>query len=291
MEVTSADESMPVRELVLVNAQRGNISLHFNQIDTAWTGSSDSTPQSSGDFLPHLAGVNWYVATTGNDTNNCATTSTPCATIKGAIGKASNGDTILVATGTYIGTGSEVVLINKNVTLSGGWDSTFSTQDGASTIDGQNARRGVVVYINNGSITTTLDRFIVDKGIGSPGGGIFNSGNLTITNSSIQNNSASGHGGGISNSGNLTITDTVIQNNVTPHFGGGKPTSGLTFSESADTTNVMMSRGMVDRNVVFPVPLTPYTPSRANPEDATSSGLRIWMGTCLLQFLFQYVLP
>jgi Zn-dependent metalloprotease len=36
MEVTSANEIMPVRELVLVNAQRGSISLHFNQIDTAW---------------------------------------------------------------------------------------------------------------------------------------------------------------------------------------------------------------------------------------------------------------
>ena len=41
MEVTAADNSMPVRELVLVNAQRGGISLHFNQIDTAWTRSND----------------------------------------------------------------------------------------------------------------------------------------------------------------------------------------------------------------------------------------------------------
>ncbi len=36
MEVTAVDDSMPVRELVLVNAQKGSISLHFNQIDTAW---------------------------------------------------------------------------------------------------------------------------------------------------------------------------------------------------------------------------------------------------------------
>ena len=28
---------MPVRELVLVNAQHGDVSLHFNQVDTAWT--------------------------------------------------------------------------------------------------------------------------------------------------------------------------------------------------------------------------------------------------------------
>jgi fungalysin/thermolysin propeptide len=39
MEVTPKDVGMPVRELVLVNAQRGNISLHFNQVDAAWSAS------------------------------------------------------------------------------------------------------------------------------------------------------------------------------------------------------------------------------------------------------------
>ena len=36
MEVTPREIEMPVRELVLVNAQRGHIGLHFNQVDTAW---------------------------------------------------------------------------------------------------------------------------------------------------------------------------------------------------------------------------------------------------------------
>jgi Zn-dependent metalloprotease len=36
MEVTPVDGSLPVRELVLVDAHRGGISLHFNQVDTAW---------------------------------------------------------------------------------------------------------------------------------------------------------------------------------------------------------------------------------------------------------------
>lgn len=35
MEVTGKDTGLPVRELALVYAQRGSISLHFNQIDTA----------------------------------------------------------------------------------------------------------------------------------------------------------------------------------------------------------------------------------------------------------------
>jgi Zn-dependent metalloprotease len=36
MEVTPKDMGLPIQELVLVNAQRGNISLHFNQIDAEW---------------------------------------------------------------------------------------------------------------------------------------------------------------------------------------------------------------------------------------------------------------
>jgi Zn-dependent metalloprotease len=37
MDVRPVDALMPLRELVLVNAQRGNISLHFNQVDTGGT--------------------------------------------------------------------------------------------------------------------------------------------------------------------------------------------------------------------------------------------------------------
>jgi bacillolysin len=43
IEVTSSDHTVPVRELVLVNATRGNVSLHFNQIDTAWASRAAAT--------------------------------------------------------------------------------------------------------------------------------------------------------------------------------------------------------------------------------------------------------
>jgi len=93
MEVTSADNSIPLRELVLINAQRGNISLHFNQVDTAWGASGNAnTVQSpettTSDNMPALVGLTWYVATTGNNSNSCSSISSPCLTINGAIGKA-----------------------------------------------------------------------------------------------------------------------------------------------------------------------------------------------------------
>ena len=36
MDVSAVDGLKPIRELVLVNAAHGGVSLHFNQIDTAW---------------------------------------------------------------------------------------------------------------------------------------------------------------------------------------------------------------------------------------------------------------
>jgi len=53
---------------------------------------------------PTASGTTWYVnSSTGNDSYDCLfpTGTGPCATIGGAIGKASAGDTIDVAAGTY----------------------------------------------------------------------------------------------------------------------------------------------------------------------------------------------
>src|SRR5262245_37706201 len=95
-------------------------------------------------IMPVLAAGSWYVATAGNDANSCSATESPCATINGAIGKASSGDTIYIAEGTYTNPVDTVVVqVSKDVILLGGWDNSFSAQTGFSTIDGQNARGGI----------------------------------------------------------------------------------------------------------------------------------------------------
>ena len=130
----------------------------------------------------------WFVATTGSDSNDCRTPSTPCATIGGPVGKVGffGGDTVLVGSGVYTGSGDQVLLIDKNVNLSGGWDSMFSTQSGFSTIDGQNSRRGIYV---NANVTAALDHFTVQNGLATNfGGGIHNEGILRLDYLSIQNN-------------------------------------------------------------------------------------------------------
>jgi hypothetical protein len=171
---------------------------------------------------PGRAAGPWYVAPGGDDGNGCLSPATPCATTNGAIGKASAGDTIYVAIGTYTGTGDEVGLLNKSATLSGGWDETFTTQEGVSTIDGEDARRGIVV---NGGVTAIVERFTVQNGLvggWASGGGISNSGTLTLNSSTVTGNrTTSGRGGGIGNGGTLILNSSTVSGNTSSDAGGG----------------------------------------------------------------------
>ena len=116
----------------------------------------------------------WYVAPNGNDSNSCSSPSAPCATINGAMAKAASGDTINVAGGTYYGNGNEVVLLNKSLTLSGGWDGSFSTRNQELVIHGMGARIGVSV---NAGVLAIMDSFAVQNSLTVV---IANTGTLTV---------------------------------------------------------------------------------------------------------------
>jgi len=166
----------------------------------------------------HAAGP-WYVAPGGNDSNSCLSAIEPCATINGAIGLASSADIIYVAAGIYTGTTSEIVLIDKDVTLSGGWDVTFSTQEDLSIIDGENSRRDILI---NSEVTATLEHFSIQRGLYGGGGGIFTNGTLTLDNCSVISNTASNEGGGvfIQHGGTLTLNQSSIGYNKANSGGG-----------------------------------------------------------------------
>jgi CSLREA domain-containing protein len=89
------------------------------------------------------------------------------------------------------------------------------------TITGGDAFFGAAVF-NDGAIVTVTDSTISGNtaGVGG-GGGIYNNGTMTITNSTITANSASGPGGGIFNNGPLTIADSTISGNTAGDAGGG----------------------------------------------------------------------
>ncbi len=188
----------------------------------------------------------WYVAPGGNDGYDCASPATACATINGALNKPGfvAGDTVRVAVGTYTGTGSQVVLVDKDAKLSGGWNAAFTSQTGSSTIEGQAGRRGVTV---NRGVSATIDRFTVTHGWdwNAGGAGIFNEGTLALKSGIIVANiTDAGDGGGILNNGTLILTNSTIRGNASARLGGGIASTGvLTVTESTVDANTAGNPG------------------------------------------------
>lgn len=197
-----------------------------------------------------LASTKWYVdGVKGNDSNNCMSLQTACKTIGHAIALASSGDSISVATATYV----ERLTINISLSITGSGAATTIIDGGATN---------TVVRVPNTHTNVTLSRLTIRNGKVGPsfggiaeGGGIDNSGTLAVSNSTISGNEVfcqtvcNGHGGGIHNSGTLTINNSTVDGNsaiiVTCGFsfhctavGGGIDNSGtLTVTNSTISGN------------------------------------------------------
>jgi hypothetical protein len=79
----------------------------------------------------------------------------------------------------------------------------------------------VRVFSIASSGVATLTHLSIVSGTASDGGGIYNGGTLTVTNSTLSANSTSNHGGGIFNYGTLTVQNSTLSANSTPAYGGG----------------------------------------------------------------------
>jgi hypothetical protein len=163
----------------------------------------------------------------GSDWGNCTNPSTPRRTIQYAINQATHGDTVRVAAGTYtreaasdlcsiyLGYPTVVCIINKDLTLIGGYPSgnwSFSDPVAYPTIiDGQWQHRGVWVQdtepANPPTAGITMDGFTVRHGLaaGQPsgsdaqtfafGGGLLaDHSRVTLRNMRFENNIAAGGG-------------------------------------------------------------------------------------------------
>jgi hypothetical protein len=118
-----------------------------------------------------------------------------------------------------------IVLANSTFTLTEVNNTTYRPTglpviNSAITIDGNGStimRMGVPFHIfavsNSGNLT--LQETTVSGGSSNLGGGVFNGGTLTITNSTISDNSASDDGGGVFNAfGTVTLNRTLISGNA-----------------------------------------------------------------------------
>jgi len=173
---------------------------------------------------PAQATAGALFVTPGGSGDNC-TQLQPC-TLATALSLATDAWTIYLAGGAYNGSGDQVVLLTKSVTLRGGWDGATNgavvtdPQLHPSTLDGENTRRCVVV---DGSSAPTIQGLTITRGRGEIGGGIYaRSGNPTISGNIITANAADWYGGGVgAERGQPLISGNSITHNTAGYGGGG----------------------------------------------------------------------
>ena len=173
----------------------------------------------------------WYVnGANGDDGNDCRTKATACASIGHAISLAASGDTIQIAAAAY----PENLSIPVNLTLNGAKAAT-TIVDGTATAN---------VFTVGAGISLTISNLTIKNGVGFPpgGGGINNSGTLTVNNTNFYSNTALS-GGAILNIGTAIISNTTFIGN-TPYFSGHSASCGaidnrntMTITTSTFDTN------------------------------------------------------
>ena len=184
---------------------------------------------------------NIYVNSTGNDNTGNGSLNNPYKTINWGISKSNSGDTINIGTGTF-NTYTDnnhkdySITITKNLNIKGaGKDQTVINATG----------KGWVFTVNSGYTVTISDLSIVNGSATNSGGGISNSGTLTVNNCNIKS-STGNDGGAISNTGTLTINNCAFTSNTATgsgsNYGGAIYNTGtLTIADSTFTSNTVTS--------------------------------------------------
>ncbi len=135
--------------------------------------------------------------------------------------------------------------------------------------------------------TVTLSGLIVADGsvTGDNGGGIKNSGTLTLGNSIVSNNSAfsddsgfpNGNGSGIYNSGNLTVNNSTISGNSPYNNIGGFSSDGYSSGDGGGISNstsgiLNVNNSTISNNLVFTYGGGIYNDGILNVSNSTISG-------------------
>jgi hypothetical protein len=136
--------------------------------------------------------------------------------LRAAVASAPSGTTITFATG------CPAILLTSGVITIGTSINIFGPGAKKLAVDGGGVSE---VFSINSGVTVTISGITIQHAGPTPGqpplsppsgGGIFNAGTLTITNSAVTANATTGNGAGIDNQGTLTVANSTLSgNNVT----------------------------------------------------------------------------
>jgi hypothetical protein len=182
--------------------------------------------------LGWLLGLLTATPVIGNTVTVINTNDTGPGSLRAAIALASPGDTIDFGVSGTI-TLSSTLTIDKNLTISG---------PGAANlvVSGNNL---VVVFVTAYNTNVTISGITVSGGFnaypGGWGGGILNSGSMTMSDCVITGNTipaGGGPGGGIFNYSSLQLTNSIVSGNSAAYGGGGVWNNGNATLEIIDST-------------------------------------------------------
>jgi hypothetical protein len=121
--------------------------------------------------------------------------------------------------------------ISKNLGISGA---------GSRVVVRRNASSSFSVFTINPGALVSIDNLTISNGLASPGGGIFNEGDLTLSNCTLSGNQTGTAGGGIYNDNKATIRNCTFAANEAAQFSGAilNNVGTLILSDSTLSGNV-----------------------------------------------------
>lgn len=218
---------------------------------------------------PVAAADAWVVDTTTDDETlrACSDAAEDCS-LRGAVANANDGGggTIRVPAGTYVlsgGRGNDTgdlqlrapttVLGERRqpgvgaTTVQGSGDRVFDITgrdvvlDGVHVTSGSTRGTGGGIRIGAGASATIVDA-TVSGNTADEGGGVDNSGTLTLRRSTVAGNTAVKKGGGVLNSGTLQIVNSTIDGNAANSGGGVTSSGSAQISFSTITRNQTVNK-------------------------------------------------